>query len=181
MIKTLCFSLVLLVASVSSLTPNESSCVSEYLHTHAFRGSVEHPNSAEYEDTLAIDNKRVVVSPALVLVPSSEHDVSVAISATRSCALSFSIISGGHSAAGYCLSQDGVTLNIRDGLNGVELLADNSVGGTVRVESGALWKNMCNQYYRVPSCGRRLHDSGVWVPSRRGLELLVEVIWPGQR
>ena len=134
--------LAFFVSSASSLTQNDSDCVREYLHTHEFLGSTELPNSVEYEDTLSIDNKRVIVNPALVLVPINEKDVSVAVDATRSCGLSFSVLSGGHSAAGYCLSQDGVTLNIRDRMNGVELLADNAIGGTVRVESGALWKHI---------------------------------------
>jgi FAD/FMN-containing dehydrogenase len=138
-------SLLLLSALVAadtfpSVTP--SICVSEYLHAHGFDGSIKHANTDEYEEAISIDNKRVVVNPAVVIIPETEVDVALAVNATRSCDLPFSILSGGHSAAGYCLSDGGVTLNIRDGLNRVELLAENSIGGTVRVESGALWRNI---------------------------------------
>lgn len=132
----------LCLGMVSSLSSPESECVESYLRTHSFRGSVQKENSEEYNDTLTIDNKRVVVFPSLVLVPISEEDVAIAVSAVRSCNLSISVMSGGHSAAGYCLSQDGVTLNMRDGMNRVETLSDNTIGGRVRVESGALWNDV---------------------------------------
>ena len=140
-------SLTFIFSSVSSLVHNGngSSCVTEYLRRHDYLGSIEESGSEEYVATLSIDNKRVAVNPSLVLVPTNEHDVALAVKATRSCHLPFSIISGGHSAGGYCLSKDGITLNIRDGLNHVKLLENNAIGGTVHVESGALWEDV----YRV--------------------------------
>lgn len=133
------------LSAASSLSQNGNRCVSGYLNSHKFGGSIEHIGSSEYEDTLAIDNKRVVVEPAIVLVPRCEKDVVLAVEATRFCNMSFSVISGGHSAAGYCLSGGGVTLDIGAGMKDVHLLADNDVGGNVRVESGALWEDI----YRV--------------------------------
>ena len=130
------------VVSALTITAEANRCVSQYLHSRNFRGTIEHPRSEEYEESITIDNKRVVVNPSVVLVPTNENDVTLSIDASQFCDLPFSIMSGGHSAAGYCLSDGGATLNIRDGLNRVELLADNSIGGTVRVESGALWKNI---------------------------------------
>lgn len=117
-------------------------CVSTYLRLNGYSGTYDFPESSGYEEAVGIDNKRVATLPAIVLSPARENDVSLAILATTHCNLTMSVLSGGHSAAGYCLSSGGVTLNMRESFSNSRLLPDNEIGGTIYVEAGSLWKGV---------------------------------------
>lgn len=79
----------------------------------SFSGQVCLPNSTCYAATVQLDNERLVSAPLVVLWPATNADVATAVLAARTCKLPFSVRGGGHSAAGYCLTQGGVTVDMR--------------------------------------------------------------------
>lgn len=118
----------------------ECTCLIRFLESNGYNGTIEFPASAEYEAAVGIDNKRVATDPLVVLGPSSEEDVSVSIRAASTCHVKMSVLSGGHSAAGYCLSEGGVTLNMKESLHDVHLLEEDET--RIFVAAGALWKGV---------------------------------------
>lgn len=119
----------------------EGNCLENYLNHYGFSGGIGLPNSTEYNASVAIDNKRVAVNPIYSLSPANEFDVSLAVLAAEHCRLPFAVKSGGHSAAGYCLST-GIVINLAINLNNVELKPDNKVGGVVSIQAGATWSKV---------------------------------------
>ena len=136
------FHLSLLATCYVAETSESVDCVCQFLQEHDFRGEIELPSSPGYSETIAIDNKRVVVYPDIVLVPFNEKDVSLSVLAARHCESAYAVRSGGHSAAGYCLSSGGITLDIGRGLNKVKNLPSIGETGMMYVESGALWASV---------------------------------------
>src|ERR1700722_12891390 len=67
-----------------------------------------------YGDTIGIDNGRVTLKPYLVAFPISAQDVSVVIKYCRDKGIKLTTKSGGHSATGYSLNDDGLVLNLEN-------------------------------------------------------------------
>lgn len=143
------FFMLLVFFCVLRLTAGSNSCVLKYLNEHGFRGYAEFPGSSDYNDTVAIDNVRVAAYPDIAIVPSDENDVSVSLLAAQTCDVLFSVRSGGHSAAGYCLSSGGVTLDMK-GMNQVKYLSGDAVSGRMFVESGAKWADVYSVAHDTP-------------------------------
>jgi hypothetical protein len=59
-----------------------------------------------------VSNSRCSVNPFVIAWPVNDADVVLAIKAAQTCLLPFSVISGGHGAAGYELSLNGFTLSM---------------------------------------------------------------------
>jgi FAD/FMN-containing dehydrogenase len=78
----------------------------------AMTGSVAIGGQQGYADTVSIDNGRVTLQPYLVAFPTSVKDVSTVIKYCRSNDIRMTTKSGGHSAAGYSLNNDGIVLNL---------------------------------------------------------------------
>ena len=106
-----------------------------------WRGDIGHPGSALYQRALHIDNKRAVTYPSLVLAPRTYDDVAQAILAVRKCEVDgFTILGGGHSAAGYGLNEGGVVLDMVEHMSGMEYL--NADTGVLRVQAGARFSDV---------------------------------------
>jgi FAD/FMN-containing dehydrogenase len=101
-------------------------------------GAVLEPGSAGYAAALEIDNGRVSLAPATVVQPRSATDVALAIRFAREHGLSLTVKCGGHSAAGYCLNQGGVVLDLSL-LKEMRLDRDSR---TLRVQLGARWQDV---------------------------------------
>lgn len=67
-----------------------------------------------FQNVTDVDNGRCVVDPLIILWPASIEDVAIGIKASRTCNISISVISGGHSAACFSLAEGGITLSLRD-------------------------------------------------------------------
>jgi len=133
---------------------NNSTCFINYLNVNGFEGYTEVPYSSSYNETVNIDNKRVVTYPAIIVIPKIENDVSITILGAQYCNMSFSVRSGGHSAAGYCLSSGGVTLDMWRGMNKVKYISGvsdiHTNTGQMYVESGANWSDIYNVAKSTP-------------------------------
>jgi hypothetical protein len=86
-------------------------CLLHKLSASNFTGTALHdPADPTFQNITDIDNGRCRVTPLLLLLPLSTTDVAASIAASLACHVTFSVLSGGHSAAGYSLASGGVTL-----------------------------------------------------------------------
>ncbi|MGA2836601.1 MAG: FAD-binding oxidoreductase [Acidimicrobiales bacterium] len=104
----------------------------------ALSGSVLESTDPGFETALTIDNGRVALVPAYVVLPRSAGDVALALRFARDRDLPLTVKSGGHSAAGYCLNRGGVVLDLSL-MKEIELDRD---ARTVRVQLGARWEDV---------------------------------------
>ena len=96
--------------STASLPP-PLDCLLKQLSSSNFTGTIlADPSDPAFQNITNIDNGRCRVTPLLILLPLTTSDISASITASLTCRVTFSVLSGGHSAAGYSLAGGGVTL-----------------------------------------------------------------------
>lgn len=113
-----------------------------------FGGEKLLPGTSGYEAAITIDNRRAIQRPLLVAEANSASDIGAGIAAANACEVSFSVLGGGHSAAGYGLNHDGLVISLR-AMRRVMMLN----AGRILVEGGAKFTDI----YKA------VQDSG-WVP-----------------
>jgi len=101
-------------------------------------GSVHLPGEAAYEEACRIWNAMIERRPQLVVRPGENADIAQAIAFARANRLPLSVRGGGHNVAGAALSDGGVTIDMST-RRGVVV---DPAAMTVRVESGATWKDV---------------------------------------
>jgi FAD/FMN-containing dehydrogenase len=110
---------------------NHTACAALQLLACAFSGAVILPSSPSFTNASRIDNARVETVAAVIAEADSAADVACAMRAAVNCNATFAVLAGGHGAAGYGLSADGVVLSLRG--------AEMSSIGPLDAQSGALW------------------------------------------
>jgi FAD/FMN-containing dehydrogenase len=75
-------------------------------------GPLLRPGDAGWDDAVLVWNGMVAKIPALVLQPTSAHDVAAAVAFARHHGLLLSIKGGGHNIAGTALAEGGLTLDM---------------------------------------------------------------------
>ena len=78
----------------------------------ALEGSLLGPGDDGWSDAVSIWNGMVTKAPALVLKPTSAHDVAVAIRFARRFRLRLSVKGGGHNIGGTSIVEGGLTLDM---------------------------------------------------------------------
>lgn len=106
-------------------------------------GYVLEPGSGGYAASLEIDNGRVDLRPAYVVLPRSPEDVALAMRFARERGLPITAKCGGHSAAGYCLNRGGVVVD----LSLLKAMALDEASRTLRVQLGARWADVYGYLY----------------------------------
>ena len=101
-------------------------------------GYVLDPSSPGYAASLVIDNGRVDLLPAYVVLPRSTNDVVLATRFARDRDLPLTVKCGGHSAAGYCLNRGGVVLD----LSMLKEIVVDADAMTARVQLGCRWQDV---------------------------------------
>jgi FAD/FMN-containing dehydrogenase len=76
------------------------------------QGRLLRPGDQGWNDAVAIWNGKAAKSPALVLQPTSAHDVGAAVGFAREHGLLVSIKGGGHNIAGTAIAEGGLTLDL---------------------------------------------------------------------
>jgi hypothetical protein len=114
----------------------------------AFTGGISLPHERDFIDRIAIDNGRIDRRPALLLYPREASDVVAAIRFARDSGSGFRIKGGGHGAAGYCLVEDGVVLDMRE-----MRTLHPSGDGAVAVGAGARWMEVYRALEAQPLYG----------------------------
>jgi FAD binding domain/Berberine and berberine like len=101
-------------------------------------GYVAEPSDPAYATAVTIDNGRVQLRPAFVVYAGSAADIAVTLRYARDAELPLTVRGGGHSAAGYCMNDGGIVLDLAL-LNAVTL---NEEAQTLRVQMGATWEQI---------------------------------------
>lgn len=101
-------------------------------------GFVLEPGDSRYEAARQIDNGRIRLRPGLIVFPTTVQDVALALKFARDNDLPFTVKGGGHSAAGYCLNDDGVVLDMIH-LNDISF---DPAKPSVTVQMGARWSEV---------------------------------------
>lgn len=96
-------------------------------------GRVLPPGSADYAAQSQIDNGRVQLRPAMIVLADSPADVTTTLRFARRHGLRLTAKAGGHSATGYCLNSGGIVLDFS------LMKAMRLEGDTLRVQAGARW------------------------------------------
>ena len=66
-----------------------------------------------YEAATKIDNGRIQLQPGVIIRPTHVKDVATAMKFAVENNLPFTVKGGGHSAAGYCMNNGGVVLEMK--------------------------------------------------------------------
>ncbi|MCB9592794.1 MAG: FAD-binding protein [Sandaracinaceae bacterium] len=102
----------------------------------AVEGYVLQPGDARYVESTQIDNGRVRLQPAVIVLAKVEQDVVAALAFARKHRLPFNVKGGGHSAAGYCLNEGGVVVDLRH----LDRFEHDEAARTVTIGMGLRWK-----------------------------------------
>jgi FAD/FMN-containing dehydrogenase len=98
------------------------------------QGRLLRPGDQGWNDAVAIWNGMVAKSPALVLQPSSAHDVVAAVGFAREHGLLVSVKGGGHNIAGISIAEGGLVLD----MSGMREVAVDPEARLARVGPGCL-------------------------------------------
>lgn len=104
-------------------------------------GFVAQPSDPAYEAAVRIDNGRIQLRPAVVVFADSIADVAATLRYARESGRELTVRGGGHSAAGYCLNDGGVVLDLNL-LDEVEL---DQQAQTLRAQMGLTWEQIYGQ------------------------------------
>lgn len=103
-------------------------------------GKVIDSKHPEYMQILKIDNGRVNRCPKLVVQPIVVEDIIETLRYCQDENLKFTVKSGGHSDAGYCLNDGGVVLDF----SLMKSVSLNRTEMTISVQAGARWSDVYN-------------------------------------
>ena len=116
-----------------------------------------------YADSVAIDNGRISLQPYLVVRPQDVEDVAKVVQYCHTHGVPLTTKAGGHSAAGYCLNEEGVVMDLVN-LDAVDFMGKDE--SRVTVGAGVRWikvynflkdrqKQVHGHWWRLRWCGRR--------------------------
>lgn len=142
-----------------------------------FGGAVFADRDDGYEDARTIFNSMIAKRPAAIAQCADAEDVAAALSFAGENGLEVAVRGGGHSVAGACLSDGGLTIDLRR-MNGVEV---DPGARTATVQGGAAWGDFDSacQPHGLAATGGRVSTTGVagltlgggsgWIERKLGL------------
>src|SRR6185369_5510264 len=78
-----------------------------------FRGSLIHPDDAEYDEARQVFNGMIDRKPAVIARCTSSADVAAAVGLAREQRLPLSVYGGGHGVTGAAVCDAGVVVDLR--------------------------------------------------------------------
>ncbi|HWM53783.1 MAG TPA: FAD-binding oxidoreductase [Solirubrobacterales bacterium] len=142
-----------------------------------FAGDVFADGEDGYEDARTIFNSMVGKRPAAIAQCESAEDVRAALAFARANGLEVAVRGGGHSVAGACLTDGGLTIDLRR-MNAASV---DPAARTITVQGGAAWGDFDRacQPHGLAATGGRVSTTGVaglalgggsgWVERKFGL------------
>jgi FAD/FMN-containing dehydrogenase len=142
-----------------------------------FAGEVFADGEAGYEDARTIFNSMVAKRPAAIAQCESVEDVRAALAFALDNGLEVAVRGGGHSVAGACLTEGGLTIDLRR-MNAASV---DPGARTITVQGGAAWGDFDRacQPHGLAATGGRVSTTGVaglalgggsgWVERKFGL------------
>jgi len=101
-------------------------------------GYVLQPGDPNYESVIRIDNGRIQLRPMLIIQPIVVEDVVLGLQFAVKHNLPFNIKGGGHSAAGYCLNDNGVVIDLKY----LKKMSFNEKRQSVTAQMGVIWSDV---------------------------------------
>lgn len=105
---------------------------------HRLSGYILEPGDDKYEAATHIDNGRIQRRPRVIIRPMAVEDVALGLKFATEHNVPFTIKGGGHSAAGYCLNDDGVVMDMRH-LNAISF---DKKKQSATIQMGVIWKEV---------------------------------------
>lgn len=142
-----------------------------------FAGTVLADGEEGYEEARSIFNSMIERRPAAIAQCESVEDVRAALAFARERELEVAVRGGGHSVAGACLAEGGLTIDLRR-MKAAEV---DPTAATITVGGGACWADFDRacQPHGLAATGGRVSTTGVaglalgggsgWVERRFGL------------
>jgi FAD/FMN-containing dehydrogenase len=142
-----------------------------------FSGDVLADGDAGYEDARTIFNSMIAKRPAAIAQCESAEDVRAALAYGLASGLEIAVRGGGHSVAGACLTDGGLTIDLRR-MNAASV---DPAARTITVQGGAAWGDFDRacQPHGLAATGGRVSTTGVaglalgggsgWVERKFGL------------
>ncbi len=125
---------------------------------HELTGTVVLSGSAGYTAATTIDNGRIRLQPGIVVLAATTQDVARSLRFAKLHGAKFTVRSGGHSAAGYCLNEGGVVLDMT-AMKGKTFDAGRQ---TMHAEIGNTWSDL---YVYLTNTGTGLVPVGGGCPT----------------
>ena len=124
-----------------------------------FSGTVHAAGDATYEEARTIFNAMIEKRPAAIAQVASAEDIRAALAFARERGLEVAVRGGGHSVAGACLSEGGLTIDLRN-LNRVTV---DPEARTATAQSGSTWGDFDRacQPHGLATTGGRVSTTGV--------------------
>jgi FAD/FMN-containing dehydrogenase len=141
------------------------------------RGDVIAREDPGFEDARAIFNSMIERRPAAIAQSEGAEDVRAALSHAVANGLEVAVRGGGHSVAGACLTDGGLTIDLRR----MNAVAVDPEARTITVQGGAVWGgfDQACQSHGLAATGGRVSTTGVaglalgggsgWVERKFGL------------
>jgi hypothetical protein len=101
-------------------------------------GYVLQPGDSNYESAVKIDNGRIQLRPKLIIRPTVVEDAVLGFFFAVKHGIPFTIKGGGHSAAGYCLNDNGVVIDMKH----LNKMSFNAKKQSVTVQMGVIWSDV---------------------------------------
>ena len=140
-------------------------------------GDVIVPGEAEYDDVRKVFNAMIDKRPALIVRCRDTTDTAIAVNFAREHDLEIAVRSGGHSVAGFGVSEGGIVID----LSGLKKVAVDPHATTARAGGGVLWGEFdaATQQHSLHTPGGRVTTTGIggfttgggygWTSSKHGL------------
>jgi FAD/FMN-containing dehydrogenase len=124
-----------------------------------FSGDVLADGDGDYEEARRIFNSMIERRPAAIAQCADADDAAAALAFAQQNGLEVAIRGGGHSVAGACLSEGGLTIDLRR-MNAVEVDAE---ARAITVQGGATWGDFDRacQPHGLAATGGRVSTTGV--------------------
>src|SRR5262245_34660933 len=124
-----------------------------------FGGEVLAAGDGGYEEARTIFNSMIERRPAAIAQCSDAADVAAALAFARESGLEVAVRGGGHSVAGACLTEGGLTIDLRR----MNAVAVDPEARTATVQGGATWGDFDRacQPHGLAATGGRVSTTGV--------------------
>jgi FAD/FMN-containing dehydrogenase len=124
-----------------------------------FRGSLIHPDDAEYDEARQVFNGMIDRKPAVIARCTSSADVAAAVGLAREQRLPLSVYGGGHGVTGAAVCDAGVVVDLR----GMRNVAVDPEARIARADGGATWGEFdaATQAHELACTGGRVTTTGL--------------------
>src|SRR3712207_2493913 len=140
------------------MSQNGHDAVAHAALSSSFAGTIHRPDDPGYEEARSIFNSMIEKRPSVIAQVTGSDDIRQALTFARENELEVAVRGGGHSVAGACLTDGGITIDLRR-MNRVTV---DPKAKTATAQGGALWADFdrATQPYNLMAPGGRVSTTG---------------------